>query len=151
MIREFYLKPALDSDARLKYLRNDYSRIEELFSLEDTVRSKLKYSGKIEFFNHHQCHLASTFFSSGFKDPLLVSYYGCDEIDTMAIGVFEKGEIVTKVNSNKYPNSLGLLYSAITSFLGWKYACDEGIVMGLASIGDPYAKVPNSNTTYRCF
>ena len=47
--KEFYLKPALDSDARLKYLRNDYSRIEELFSLEDTVRSKLKYSGKIEF------------------------------------------------------------------------------------------------------
>ena len=94
MIRDFYLKPALDSDARLKYLRNDYSRIEELFSLEDTVRSKLKYSGKIEFFNHHQCHLASTFFSSGFKDPLLVSYDGCGEIDTMAIGVFEKGEIV---------------------------------------------------------
>ena len=148
MIRDFYLKPALKSDARLNYLRNDYGRIEELFNLEEEIRSKLKYKGKVEFFNHHQCHLASTFYSSGLEDPLLVSYDGCGEIDTMAIGIIDDGKIVTKVNKNQYPNSLGLLYSAITNFLGWKYACDEGIVMGLASIGDPFAKVPKSNFSY---
>ena len=116
MIRDFYLKPAVNNDARLKYLRTDYNRIEELFSIEENIRSRLNYEGKIQFFNHHQCHLASTFYSSGFKDPLLVSYDGCGEIDTMAIGIFENGKIVTKINSNQYPNSLGLLYSAITNF-----------------------------------
>ena len=62
MIREFYLKPAIYNDARLNYLRNDYNRIEELFNLEEKIRSKLKYNGKIKFLNHHQCHLASTFY-----------------------------------------------------------------------------------------
>ena len=148
MIRDFYLKPAIESDARLNYLRNDYNRIEELFSLKEVIRYKLDYTGKIAFFNHHECHLASTYYSSGFKDPLLVSYDGCGEIDTMAIGTVEDGKIVSKINKNKYPNSLGLLYSAVTNFLGWQYACDEGIVMGLASIGDPHIKIPNSKISY---
>ncbi|MDA9171067.1 carbamoyl transferase [Alphaproteobacteria bacterium] len=148
MIRDFYLRPALLNDARLKFLRNDYNRIEELFSIEEKIRFKLKYKGPVKFLNHHQCHLASTYYSSGFHDPLIVSYDGCGEIDTMAIGVIENGKIVTKVTDNQYPNSLGLLYSAITNFLGWKYACDEGIVMGLASMGNANAKIPQSELTY---
>ncbi len=148
MIREFYLKPAIVSDARLNFLRKDYNRIEELFSLKEVIKTKLNYSGEVVFLNHHECHLASSYYSSGFKDPLLISYDGCGEIDTMAIGVIENGNIITKINNNKYPNSLGLLYSAVTNFLGWQYACDEGIVMGLASIGDPFAIIPNSKISY---
>ena len=99
MIREFYLRPALLNDHRLNFLRNDYNRIEELFSIEENIRTKLNYQGEVKFLNHHQCHLASTYYSSGFKDPLIISYDGCSEIDTMAIGIVEDGNIVTKVNT----------------------------------------------------
>ena len=45
-------------------------------------------------------------------------------------------------NENVYPHSLGLLYSAITHYLGWKHHCDEGIIMGLAPYGNSLDKVP---------
>src|SRR5262249_15020083 len=36
-----------------------------------------------------------------------------------------------------FPQSLGLLYGAVTEFLGFKFASGEGKVMGLAPYGDP--------------
>ena len=47
-----------------------------------------------------------------------------------------KGEISIFHHGNQWPNSLGLLYAAVTAYLGWKYNSDEGIVMGLAPYGD---------------
>ena len=47
-------------------------------------------------------------------------------------------------DKNVFPNSLGLIYAALTSYLGWKYACDEGIIMGLASYGNPEKKIPKT-------
>ena len=49
----------------------------------------------------------------------------------------------------KYPDSLGLLYSAITAYLGWRHHCDEGIVMGLATYGDSNNRLPGQQTTYK--
>jgi len=51
-------------------------------------------------------------------------------------------------NDNKYPQSLGLLYAAVTNYLGWKYASDEGIVMGLASYGNPDETIPGDSISY---
>ena len=64
----------------------------------------------------------------------------------VAIGSNNNLKIVEK--SNVYPNSLGLLYSAITYYLGWKHHCDEGIIMGLAPYGNYNAKVPGTSKTY---
>ena len=47
-----------------------------------------------------------------------------------------------------FPNSLGLIYSAITYYLGWKAFYDEGIIMGLAPYGNPNDKISNSKKTY---
>lgn len=148
MIREFYLRTAIESDKRLDFLRNDLNRIQELFELEETIRDKLSYSGRLEFVNHHLCHLSSSYYSSGFNNALVVSYDGSGETDTMAIATAENGHITIKENPNKYPNSLGLMYAAVTYFLGWQYACDEGIIMGLASYGDPTAIIPGKDLTY---
>jgi len=49
---------------------------------------------------------------------------------------------------NRFPDSLGLLYSAVTHHLGWKHRFDEEIVTGLASYGDPDAPVPGQDRTY---
>ena len=148
IIREQYLKYALKNDNRLAFLINDLELIKNLFNSENIVRKELNYNGRVEFLNHHLCHLASTYYSSGFDDALVVSYDGVGEIDTMAIGIGESGEIFVKENNNKYPNSLGLLYAAVTHYLGWKYCYDEGIVMGLASLGDPNAIIPGKDISY---
>ena len=77
-----------------------------------------------------------------------MSYDGVGEGETgyFAIGKNNKLEIIH--NKNVFPNSLGLIYAAITSYLGWRYACDEGIIMGLASYGNPHEKIPKKNKTY---
>ena len=60
-----------------------------------------------------------------------------------------KGTISIFHHGNQWPNSLGLLYAAITDYLGWKYNSDEGIVMGLASYGDDTQTVKSIGKTYR--
>ncbi len=148
MIRERYLKSALKSNKRLEFLKNDLNYVKQFFNIEENIRNQLNYDGNIKFAEHHMCHLASTYYSSGFSDPLVVSYDGLGEIDTMAIAIVENNSLVIKENNNKYPHSLGLLYSAVTYYLGWKHSYDEGIVMGLASLGDSSAIVPGKDISY---
>ncbi len=148
MIRERYLKSALKSNKRLEFLKNDLNYVKQFFNIEENIRNQLNYDGNIKFAEHHMCHLASTYYSSGFSDPLVVSYDGLGEIDTMAMAIVENNSLVIKENNNKYPHSLGLLYSAVTYYLGWKHSYDEGIVMGLASLGDSSAIVPGKDISY---
>ena len=148
MLNEYYLRLALKDKSRLEFLINDLERVRELSNLEQEIRKKTKYHGLIKFYRHHLCHLASSYYSSGFKEALLVSYDGCGEIDTMSIGCGKNGKVDILQLPNQYPNSLGLLYAAVTDYLGWKYSCDEGIVMGLATLGNPDKKIPQSNQTY---
>jgi carbamoyltransferase len=70
------------------------------------------------------------------------------EIDTGLIGGGVDGEITVYDKSNQYPDSLGLIYSAVTFYLGWKHHCDEGIIMGLAPFGDYNAVIPGTGRTY---
>ena len=63
------------------------------------------------------------------------------EFETGIIASGKSGKIKILNNDNVYPNSLGLLYSAITHYLGWKHHCDEGIIMGLAPYGDSRSKI----------
>mgnify|MGYP001997881022 CR=1 FL=1 len=103
---------------------------------------------KINFFRHHLCHLASCYYPSGFKNALLVSYDGMGEIETGMIAKGVDGDIEILQDKVYYPNSLGLIYSAITYFLGWKHHCDEGIIMGLAPFGDYNSLIPGQKKTY---
>ncbi len=149
IIQERYLKKALTDESRIEFLLRDIDKIKHLNSIEKTIRSKLKFKKRIKFHSHHMCHLASSYYPSGFKKTLVVSYDGTGEIDTGLMGYAKNGLIkILDVPRNKYPNSLGLIYSAFTHYLGWKHHCDEGIIMGLAPYGDPFAKIPGSNKSY---
>ena len=147
-IREKYLKLAIKDDYRIKAVVDDSLRIKNLFNTENLLREKLGFKKKIEFNNHHICHLASTFFPSGFKKSLIVSYDGIGEINSALFAVGDKNKIKVTHDKNKYPDSLGLFYTAITFYLGWKIYCDEGIIMGLAPYGDSRKKVPGKYKKY---
>lgn len=148
-IREFYLKPALHDLDRIGFLINDIERVRSSYCIHERVRKETGYTGTIVSYRHHLCHLASSYYPSGFDEALLVSYDGNAEIETGIIGLGRGGEIQILHDGNLYPDSLGLLYSAVTHYLGWKHHCDEGIVMGLAPYGDPSATIPGKHRTYR--
>jgi carbamoyltransferase len=147
-IREKYLTLALKDDYRIKVIIDDIDRIKSVYNTENFLRKKTGFKKKIEFLNHHLCHHASTFYPSGFKKSLIVSYDGMGEIHSALFGVGDGNKINIFHDKNKYPNSLGLFYTAITFFLGWRIYCDEGIIMGLAPYGNSKAKVPGSNKSY---
>ena len=113
------------------------------------LKEKLGYEGKIKFHPHHMCHIASAYYPSGFENALLISNDGIGEIDCSLMASGKEGAIKVLDPGNRWPNSLGLVYSAVTVYLGWKPHYDEGIVMGLAPYGDDSKIVPGTNRTYK--
>ena len=147
-IAEKYLIPAIKEKYRIKVIIDDIERIKKIYNIETFLRKKTGFKKKIEFLNHHLCHHASTFYPSGFKKSLIVSYDGMGEIHSALFGVGQDNKIKIFHDKNKYPDSLGLFYTAITFFLGWRIYCDEGIIMGLAPYGNSKCKVPGTNKRY---
>ncbi len=92
---------------------------------------------RVSFVPHHLAHAASSYYSSGFKEPTLVftfDGYGDEQSATVWIG--KDGEL-TLVDKIDLPDSLGWVYSAVTEYLGFKPLSAEGEVMGLAPYGFP--------------
>ena len=147
-IRKFYLEPALKDNTMLKRVFEDSEIIKNYLDLENKVRDILNFKGEIVTFHHHLCHIASAYYPSGFNKSLVLSLDGVGQFETGMLASANNGKIrINKFNAN-YPHSLGLLYSAITFFLGWKHHCDEGIIMGLAPYGDPHKKIPKKKLSY---
>lgn len=147
-IKELYLKTAVEDENRIKFLIDDIERIKKVYNIENLIRSKLRFKKKIEFNDHHLCHLASAYYPSGLEPTLLVSYDGLGEFESGYFAIGKKNKISIIHKENKYPNSLGLIYAAVTFFLGWKINYDEGIIMGLAPYGNPKQKIPGFKKTY---
>ncbi len=140
LIKKIYIEPALGSKKRLNSLVNNIGRIKDLINLDNVIREKLNFKKKITEYRHHYCHLTSAYYPSGFKNSLVVSYDGIGENESGMVGLANKGKIKILARGPEFPNSLGLFYSAITFYLGWRHHCDEGIIMGLAPYGNPYSK-----------
>lgn len=85
---------------------------------------------------HHLSHAASAFYPSPFTEALILTIDGVGEWSTT--GVFlGKNEVITPLLEINFPHSLGLFYSAITAYLGFKVNSGEYKVMGLAPYGIP--------------
>src|SRR3989339_242193 len=100
------------------------------------IRKELKYKGDIFFIPPHEAHAASSFFCSGFPDATIVTVDGVGEWATTTFGKGE-GKNLSLKKEIHFPHSLGLLYSAITYYLGFKVNSAEYKVMGLAPYGQP--------------
>ena len=91
---------------------------------------------KIKFSEHHISHAASAFYPSPFKESVILTIDGVGEwaTTTIAHGVNNQIKIDKEIH---FPNSLGLLYSAFTSYCGFKVNSGEYKLMGLAPYGNP--------------
>ena len=101
-----------------------------------TLKRDLGYRGKVLFVKHHMSHAASAFLVSPFDEAAVLTVDGIGEWATASYGTGRKNEILIRKEIN-YPDSLGLLYAAVTTHLGFKVLEGEGTVMALASFGKP--------------
>ncbi len=94
------------------------------------------FKGSIVFARHHESHAASAFFPSSFDEAAVLTLDGVGEWDTASVAV-GRGNRLELLETLHFPHSLGLLYSAITYFTGFKVNSGEYKVMGLAPYGEP--------------
>jgi len=95
-----------------------------------------KFAWKLLFGDHHESHAASAFYPSPFEEAAILTIDGVGEWATSSIGI-GKGNEITLLKELRFPDSLGLLYSAFTYYTGFKVNSGEYKVMGLAPYGEP--------------
>lgn len=97
--------------------------------------------GKLLFTEHHLSHAASAFYPSPFEEAAVLTMDGVGEWATMTLAIGRGNDL--KVHKElHFPHSLGLLYSAVTYYIGFKVNSGEYKVMGLAPYGEPrFAKL----------
>jgi carbamoyltransferase len=100
------------------------------------VKKELGYKGEVAFVKHHLAHAASSFLVSGFDESCIITADAVGEWESLTLGKGERGKIELQ-KGLYYPDSLGIFYSALTTFLGFEANNDEGKVMALGDYGSP--------------
>ncbi len=112
------------------------SWLEDRLIMPLVLKRELGFEGKVLFIKHHLSHAASAFLVSSFDQAAILTADGVGEWATMSLGI-GKGSEIKVLKELHYPDSLGLLYTAITTHLGFRALSGEGKVIGLASYGKP--------------
>lgn len=97
---------------------------------------KKRVQEKFMFGEHHQSHAASAFYPSPFSEAAILTIDGVGEWTTTSLA-YGKNNTIEFLQEIHFPHSLGLLYSAITYYIGFKVNSGEYKVMGLAPYGEP--------------
>lgn len=123
-----YIRERLSNQARVGDVRRALSDALEVKS--DSLRAAFH---NVE---HHRAHVASAFYVSPFEDAAVLSLDGFGDFAStmLAVGKDTKLEVLDRV---LFPHSLGILYTAVSQWLGFTHYGDEGKVMGLAPYGEP--------------
>jgi carbamoyltransferase len=95
-----------------------------------------KLAAKFHRVEHHQAHLASSFYCSPFERAALLSADGLGDFASTMWGT-GSGSRLNIDGAVVFPHSLGLFYSGVTQYLGFLKFGDEYKVMGLAAYGEP--------------
>jgi len=102
----------------------------------DLARGGHRFEGRPLFTEHHESHAASAFFPSPFERAAVLTIDGVGEWATSSYGRGE-GNRLDLLAETRFPHSLGLLYSALTYYIGFAVNSGEYKVMGLAPYGRP--------------
>lgn len=100
------------------------------------IQDELDTDKEILYCSHHLSHAASAFLVSPFQDAAIITADGVGEWTTTAWGT-GRGVDVNITHEIRFPHSVGLLFSAITAYLGFRVNDAEWKVMGLAPYGKP--------------
>ena len=104
--------------------------------VKEHVRRTLGADVPLLFSDHHMAHAAAAFYPSPFAEAAILTVDGVGEWATLTLGHGRENRIEL-LKEIRYPHSLGLLYSAMTSYCGFKVNSGEYKLMGLAPYGRP--------------
>lgn len=154
----FYEKPLLKFERILLSTLNTFPRsagvwresmlnwLKDKLWIKSLLQTRLKIkTDKILFCDHHMSHAASAFFASPFKEAAVLTVDGVGEWTTTTLGTATSywngdGDGKNEINlfqEQRFPHSLGLLYSAFTAWLGFRVNNGEYKVMGMTPYGEP--------------
>lgn len=102
----------------------------------DALSGGRGFAGRIHYIEHHVAHLASAYYASPYPTASVVSVDGFGDFASTAWGRGEAGSLRLE-DRVFFPHSLGIMFQAITQYLGFPEYGDEYKVMGLASYGRP--------------
>ena len=122
-----------DADTVAYYEKPFWKNTRRLYSGRSWKKTNTEYDIS---FRHHESHAAAGYYTAPFDDCNVLVIDAIGEWDTVSIWEGKNNEL-KKIKSWKYPYSLGLLYSAITQYIGLKPNEDEYITMGMAAYGEP--------------
>ncbi|MFO0757160.1 MAG: carbamoyltransferase N-terminal domain-containing protein [Byssovorax sp.] len=107
----------------------------------NTISSRLDVGpDKISYLSHHFSHAVQAFMGSGFEESaiMIVDAVGDWACTALYKGKWEDGKPkVERVMEMAFPNSLGLVYSAFTAYLGFSPNDSECSTMALSAFGKP--------------
>lgn len=145
----FYEKPILHLDRLFEswlytaprgwraFLKGGPLWARDKIDLDGAIRRGLHgYGGRLLWCEHHESHAASAFYPSPFRDAAVLTIDGVGEWATATMGT-GSGASLRLTHELRYPDSLGLLYSACTYHAGFRVNSGEYKLMGLAPFGTP--------------
>ena len=91
---------------------------------------------EIVYVDHHESHAMSSILMTPWETCAVMVVDTIGGKYSTSLGVYDKGKF-TWLKRFRYPNSLGLFYSAATRFLGFRPLHDESQVMAAAGFGVP--------------
>ncbi|MCB2016114.1 MAG: carbamoyltransferase [Hydrogenophaga sp.] len=104
--------------------------------LAHSLGDSVDWNARLLFSEHHLSHAASAFYPSPFERAAVLTMDGVGEWTTTSLALGHGNEL--KITREiQFPHSLGLLYSALTYYTGFKVNSGEYKVMGLAPYGEP--------------
>jgi carbamoyltransferase len=112
--------------------------LKQKLHLPREIRNSLNgaYKKRFVFTEHHESHAASAFFPSPFEKAAILTLDGVGEWATASAG-YGRANKIHLTHEQRFPHSLGLLYSAFTYYCGFKVNSGEYKLMGLAPYGEP--------------
>ncbi|MCK4606654.1 MAG: hypothetical protein KAU35_05085 [candidate division Zixibacteria bacterium] len=115
---------------------------------DHVIGTELGYDGEILYVPHHISHAAGAFYGSPFDKAAILTVDGVGEWATASYGTGDNNRVRLLAEMH-YPHSVGLFYSAMTHFLGFRVNSAEYKVMGLAPYGEPrYADLLEENLVH---
>ena len=165
----FYEKPLVKFDRFILSTLQAYPKSWRIFreSWSPYTKEKLWLKGdlrrrlgnipesKMLFVEHHLSHAASAFFCSPYEEAAILTIDGVGEWPTATMGhgtaVWDnntngKGNSIDLFGEIRFPHSLGLFYTAFTTFLGFRANNGEYKMMGMA----PYGRPTRVDDVYKC-
>ncbi len=103
---------------------------------------------EIKFVHHHDAHAASAFFGSGFDNSMIITYDNSGDGISTQLAVGQGDKIIVEKRKER-PDSLGIFYSILTQFCGFRRDSDEYKLMGLAAYGNKDAHDFNEILSYK--